>query len=47
MTEDHQLNERGRAWIEAIHAAYASTPLTELNAPVATTVAEVGHFKLL
>jgi D-alanine-D-alanine ligase-like ATP-grasp enzyme len=47
MTEDHQLNERGRAWIEAIHAAYASVPLTDLNAPVATTVAEVGNFKIL
>jgi hypothetical protein len=47
MTEDHQLNDRGRAWIEAIHGAYASAPITDATAPVAATVAEVGNFKIL
>lgn len=47
MTEDHQLNARGRAWIEAIHGAYHSTPMAGHEVPADVTVAEVGNFKLL
>jgi hypothetical protein len=47
MTEDHQMNERGKAWIKAIHAAYQSTPMAGHEVPANATVAEVGNFKIL
>lgn len=47
MTEDHQLNDRARTWITAMHGQYVSTPVTEANAAVAATAAEVGNFKIL
>lgn len=47
MTEDHQLNERAHAWIRAMHAQYASGPVSGATAAVAATVAEVGNFKIL
>lgn len=47
MTEDHQLNDRARTWIAAMHGEYVSTPITAANAAVAATAAEVGNFKIL
>ncbi len=47
MTEEHQLNGRAKQWIAAIHAQYTSTPVSESDAAVAATVAEVGNFKIL
>jgi len=46
MTEDHQLNDRARAWIRAIHGEYASAPVPA-HTPAVATVAEVGNFKML
>jgi hypothetical protein len=45
--KEHQLNDRARTWIEAIHAEYTSTPLSNKDAAVAASVAEVGNFKIL
>jgi hypothetical protein len=47
MTDDHQLNERGKAWIKAIHGQYAGRDLRAGDAAAATAVAEVGGFKML
>ncbi len=47
MTEDHQLNGRAHAWIQAIESQYVSVPIPENTAPVAASVAEVGNFKML
>lgn len=47
MTAEHQLNDRARTWIEAIHAEYTSAPLSTEDAAVAASVAEVGNFKIL
>ena len=47
MTEDFQLNERARRWIDAIHAHYRSRPAGAAAAEVTQRVAEIGHFKML
>ena len=47
MTEDHQFNDRARAWIEAIHGQYVAGPVPVATAPLAATLADVGHFKIL
>lgn len=47
MTDDQQLNDRAKKWIDVVHSAYASTPVTAENAAVAASAAEVGNFKIL
>jgi hypothetical protein len=47
MTEDHQLNDRARAWIAGIHGQYRAGPVAAGDAAVAATVANGGNFKLL
>jgi len=47
MTEEHQLNERARRWIDALHAQYVSVPVSASDAAVVASVADVGNFKIL
>jgi hypothetical protein len=47
MTDDHQLNERGKAWIKAIRGQYAGRDLRAGDDAAAAAVAEVGGFKML
>ena len=47
MTDDHKLNERGQAWVKAIHGQYAGRDLRAGDEAVAAAVAEVGGFKML
>jgi len=47
MTEDHQLNDRARAWIDGILAHYHSRPLQPAESSVATQAIDVGNFKIL
>lgn len=47
MTEDHQLNERAKAWTRGMVAQFRSEPLTPQQIPAAAQSAEVGGFKLL
>ncbi len=47
MTADHQLNDRARAWIEAIHAQYTSSAVTAQDTAVVASAIEVGNFKIL
>ncbi len=47
MTEDHQINDRTRAWIKGLHGEFSSMPLEAAEAPAAATLAEVGNFKML
>lgn len=47
MTEDHQLNDRARAWINAMHSQYRAGPVPAAGAGVAAAVAEAGNFKIL
>ncbi|MCA8947986.1 MAG: biotin carboxylase [Planctomycetes bacterium] len=48
MTEDFQLNERGRAWTRGIRALYHGEPLVKTQAEqVASRIADAGGFKML
>lgn len=47
MTEDHQLNDRARAWIDAMHAHYTSAAVAAHDAATVTSAIEVGNFKIL
>ncbi len=47
MTEEHQLNDRAKQWIAAIHAQYSSAPVNSSDMAVAAAPAEVGSFKIL
>ena len=47
MTGEHQLNDRARAWTNAILARYQSRPIGAEQAPVAVEIAEVGNFKIM
>lgn len=47
MTADHQLNDRAHAWIDAIHAHYASHAVSAHDSATVTSAIEVGNFKIL
>ncbi len=47
MTDDHQLNDRARAWTDAILAQFAGRPIGPEQTQVAAQVAEVGNFKIM
>jgi hypothetical protein len=47
MTDDFELNDRAKAWIRGIHAAYSSRPLEAEETKPAERIAEVGGFKFL
>jgi len=47
MTDDFELNERGKAWIKGIRGQYAARPLEAKETEPAARVAEVGGFKFL
>lgn len=47
MTDEYELNDRARAWIEGIRAQYQSEPLDASNATVAHEIPEIGNFKIL
>tara|TARA_R110002096_G_scaffold1645_17_gene8656 strand:- start:92 stop:1021 length:930 start_codon:yes stop_codon:yes gene_type:complete len=48
MTEDFELNERGRAWTKGIRALYEGVPLVKAREQeIAAKVADIGGFKML
>jgi glutathione synthase/RimK-type ligase-like ATP-grasp enzyme len=47
MTDDHQLNDRARAWIEAIKGQYDSVHVDPEAQPSVAQFMEVGNFKIL
>jgi hypothetical protein len=47
MTEDFELNERGKAWTQGIKSLYQSRPIEAVETEVAEQVVEVGNFKLM
>ena len=47
MTDDHELNDRARAWIDGIVGQYQSVPVDPTDEPEAAQLVEVGNFKIL
>jgi len=46
MTDDFQLNDRAKAWINGIRAQYSARPPIEFS-PQPEVPAEIGSFKML
>jgi hypothetical protein len=46
MTDDGQLSERARAWIDAVHGMYKSAPL-EPRELTASRESEIASFKMM
>jgi biotin carboxylase len=47
MTDDHELNDRARSWIDGILEQYVSVPVDPQDEPAAAHMVEVGNFKIL
>ncbi|CAN5752650.1 biotin carboxylase [soil metagenome] len=47
MTDDHQLNDRARAWIDGILGQYESVDVDPAQQPETAQLMEVGNFKIL
>ncbi len=47
MTDDHELNDRARAWIRGILGQYETTVVNPEEEPAAAQLVEVGNFKIL
>jgi hypothetical protein len=47
MTEEFELNDRAKRWIDGIRRAYRSTPASAPNSEITSQVAEAGNFKIL
>ncbi len=47
MTEDFELNDRAKLWIEGIRGAYKSVAANATDAEITSQVAEAGNFKIL
>jgi hypothetical protein len=47
MTDEHELNDRARAWIDGILAQYETVDVDPEGAPDAAQLVEVGNFKIL
>ncbi len=47
MTDDHQLNDRARSWIDGILGQYESAAVDPAGQPEAAQLMEVGNFKIL
>ncbi|MEX2529990.1 MAG: biotin carboxylase [Gemmatimonadota bacterium] len=47
MTDEHELNDRARAWIRGILGQYETTAVNPETEPAAAQLVEVGNFKIL
>ena len=47
MTDDFELNDRAKRWIQAIRSQYRARPLEGVESPQATQTAKVSGFKIL
>jgi hypothetical protein len=47
MTDDFELNERAKVWIDAIHGMYKGTPLKALSPADVPKAEEIASFKLM